>query len=84
MWHGTMGWWGNGWGGDWGGGLLFGLAHLLWWVALIGAIALILRWLGPGGRRRGAENRALSILKERYARGEIDKQEFDAKRRDLE
>lgn len=83
MWHGMAGWWDNG----WGGGLAFGVAHLLWWAALIVAVVLIVRWLGGDRRNRhgpAPQDRALSILKERYARGEIDKAEFDAKRRDLE
>lgn len=73
-----------GWGGGWGGGM-FGIAHLLWWIVLIVAIVLVARWLiggaSPAGRPN--EDRALAILKERYARGEIDKAEFDARKRDI-
>lgn len=36
---------------------------------------------GPASQTVGA--RALAILMERYARGEIDKTEFDARKRDL-
>jgi Predicted membrane protein len=75
-----------GWGGGWGVGSMFGIAHLLWWVLLIVAVVLVVRWLLDGGRSPGRSNgddRALAILKERYARGEIDKPEFDARKRDI-
>ena len=74
------------WAGGWGGGNMFGIPHLLWWVLLIVAAALVARWLFDGTRRPGRaseEDRALAILKERYARGEIDKAEFDARKRDI-
>lgn len=58
---------------------------LLVWVLVIAAIVLLVRsWRGEGrssGRRD--EDRALAILRERYARGEIDKAEFDARKQDL-
>lgn len=75
-----------GWADGWGGGSMFGIGHLLWWGLVIVAIVLAVRWLVDGARSSGrdsGEDRALSILKERYARGEIDKAEFDARRRDL-
>jgi len=50
-------------------------------LALVGA-ALGIRWLA-GATRRSRPDRAVQILRERYARGEIDKDEFDAKLRDL-
>lgn len=68
-----------GWGGGWG---WFGLTHmLLWWVLLILGIAVLAKWLIGSGRSAG--NRALEVLHERYARGEIGKEEYEQKRRDL-
>ncbi len=81
MWANMMSW-----GDAWGGGFMFGPWHLLWWALLIVGIVAIVRWLLAGRREgdgMGDGSRALAILKERYARGEIDKAEFDAKRRDL-
>jgi mono/diheme cytochrome c family protein len=50
-------------------------------IALIGtAIALAAR-LGTGGR--GRRSQALHILEERYARGDIDHEEFEERRRTL-
>ena len=43
---------------------------------------IIGRWLAQGGESRGGQ-RALDILKERYAKGEIDKKEFEDKKKDL-
>lgn len=81
MWgyDGGYGWW-------WWG---FGALHmLLYWGVLILAIALLVKWLfgraggGPHVHHHGPT--ALDILKERYARGEINKEEFEQKKRDLE
>ena len=52
---------------------------VLFWGGLIALVFLAIRWLGSG---RGPESareparRAVDILEERFARGEIDKQEF--------
>jgi putative membrane protein len=80
MWGG----YGQGWGwGLWG--LLGMVQMLLWWVVLGLGIAVLVKWLiGPRGRANPhAEDRALDILRERYARGEIGKEEFEQKARDL-
>ncbi len=75
-----MGW---GWSGGWG---WFGMIHmLLWWLLIVAGIGVLLKWL-IGGRSGSADTthrRALEILAERYARGEIDKAEFEDKKRDL-
>lgn len=77
-----------GWHGGWGWGhMLFGsLMMLLLLAAIVVLIALIIRWIGssPHAPRSAPEqNRALAILEERYARGEIDKEEFEERRRTL-
>jgi putative membrane protein len=74
--------WGNGWGGmGWGG-----IVMLLFWVLVIAGVIVLLRRirtrdLDPD---RAPQRTALDTLKERYARGEIDRAEFEQKRRDLE
>ncbi len=78
---GMMGGWG--WGGGWGFGMI---GMLLWWVLIILGIVLLAKWIfgGPSGRgERESRDRALDILKERYARGEIGKDEYEQKKRDL-
>ncbi len=57
------------------------------WVAIIIGIVFLIRWLvlstGSGGRRTTSEDSPLEILKRRYARGEIDKDGFQEKKKDL-
>jgi putative membrane protein len=61
---------------------LGGLGMLLFWAVFIIAIALLLRLIGDrNGRKKSA---ALDILDERYARGEIDREEYLKRRADLE
>jgi len=67
----------------WGaGGLLMMLMMLVFWGVVIAAIVIGLRWLVSQGRRQQPD-RALDILRERYARGELSKEEFEARRQDL-
>lgn len=69
--------------GAWGISMMLGM--LLFWGLVIAGIVLMVRWLvrqgGDGGER--GRDRALEILRERYARGEINKEEFESRRRDL-
>ena len=72
------GWW------MWGaGGVVMMLMMLVFWGLVIAGVVLGIRWLVRQGREEQPD-RALAILRERYARGEINKEEFDARRRDLE
>ena len=68
----------------WGGSMM-GLGGLLLLGLLIVVAVVFMRPLLRGGQMPTSmgEDRALAILKERYARGEIDKAEFDARKHDL-
>ncbi|OGL05016.1 MAG: hypothetical protein A3I03_09635 [Candidatus Rokubacteria bacterium RIFCSPLOWO2_02_FULL_68_19] len=55
----------------------------LFWVAMIVALVLGIRWLIRQGRPEAGDS-ALEILRQRYARGEINREEFEAKRKDLQ
>ncbi len=74
------------WGGDqWGG---FGMAlgpvfMILILVGIVLGVVYLMRHFGGFGLATGAsqsEHRALSVLKERYAKGEIDSTEFDERK----
>ena len=70
--------------GIWGIGMI--LIMLVFWGLVIAGMVVGIRWLVTQGTGRGGAARsdnALEILRSRYARGEIDKQEFEARKRDL-
>lgn len=83
-WHGRMmdHW---GWGMGWFGGIFM----IVFWILVIIGMVFLIRWLvqstrgGAPPHSRTESSRAIDILKERYARGEIDKQEFEEKKKDL-
>jgi putative membrane protein len=64
----------------WGIGMMFMM--LVFWGLVIVGLVLGLRWLVTQGRESRSDT-ALDILRQRYARGEIDKEEFEARKRDL-
>jgi putative membrane protein len=67
-------------------GMIFGpFMMVLWLVVLVVVVAAVLRWLHGGAASplsfTGNRKRALEVLEERFARGEIDKDEFQEKKR---
>ena len=65
-------------------GIAFVILWALWWLIVITGASVLVRWIVRKITGRGAIGKtALDILKERYARGEIDKREFDEKKNDL-
>ena len=66
--------------GAWGFGMM--LIMLVFWGLIIVGLVLGIRWLVSQGRESRSDT-AMDILRQRYARGEIDKEEFEARKRDL-
>ena len=80
MWGGGMMNWGFGWGG-WGLAWPFQLLLLL---LLAVCVAMLFRRVpGATRHRRVRKDRAVAILRERYAHGEIEQAEFEAQLRRL-
>ena len=75
--------------------LFFFLVNAAFVVLLVVLVVLAIRWLlrsmngssGPGGMGVGdsapTEDTALALLRERFARGEIDADEYEQRRRTL-
>lgn len=86
--HPMMGYnWDNMMNGFWGYNW-FGVAMMIvFWILIIAGIVWLVRYLGGSsnvaGINTGREKSPLDILKERYAKGEIKKEEFEEKKKDL-
>ena len=68
------------WHTDWGWGhMLFGsLMMVLFWGGVILVVVLLIRWIGGGSAGTPSTGKPpADILDERFARGEIDKKEFE-------
>lgn len=85
MW-GNGPWFNNGswgYGGSWWMGLVMMGVQILFWGLLIWFGVSLFRRKGPHSHATYGRNDALDILKERYARGEIDTEEFRRRKEDL-
>lgn len=75
------------WSGGWHGWFFGPIMMIVFIAVAVVVVMLLFRWLsgqGHGGALHGPPGRApLDILKERFARGEIDKEEFEERRRVL-
>lgn len=76
--------WGNGFGDMGGMSPLGWVFMLLFWLLLIGGLIWFFVTLSRNQNSGRSSPSALNVLKERYARGEINREEFEQKKRDLE
>jgi putative membrane protein len=90
----ALGWGMMGWGmmgpgmmGAWGAAAnpWWGIAMMVFWAAIIAGVVLLVVWgvrqLGSGG---SVSREPLDILKERYARGELTREQYEQMRRVLQ
>ncbi len=74
---------------DWGMHYMWGatgigmmLMMILFWGLIIVGLVFGIRWLISEGKAPRSDS-ALEILRQRYARGEINKEEFETKKQEL-
>ncbi len=66
-----------------GGGIFMGIIWIAVIIAVVYAVTRISK-TGIPGTGAGPEEKPMDILKKRYAKGEITKEEFDKMKKDLE
>ncbi len=82
------------WCGPWGGGMMggwsawwWGLIMMIFWLLILIGLVLLVVWaIRQIVHREGVPtgtSRALEIVQERYARGEISREQYEQMRRDL-
>jgi putative membrane protein len=72
----------------WGyGGWFMGIINIIFWVVVIIGIVYLIKYLSFLAKQSGQQSKetdsALDILRERYAKGEINKEEFEEKKKIL-
>lgn len=71
--------------GGWGPGFGWVFMILFWALIILGIVAMVKWLMGLSSvSRSGSSKSARELLDERYARGEIDREEYEQKKRDLE
>ena len=71
--------------GGWGVGMM--LVMVLFWALVVVGIVYLVRWVAEAGRgpaRPASEETPLEILQKRYARGELNRDQYEQMRQDLE
>ncbi len=63
-------------GGGW-------MMMVIWWVIIIAAVAVVIKSFSQPKWQYPREDSAIEILKKRYARGDISKEEFEEKKKEL-
>jgi putative membrane protein len=72
---------------NWGYGMGWGwmIIMAVFWISVIVGIVFLIRWVILSTKITGtkSDESALEILKKRYAKGEISKEEFEEKKKDI-
>jgi putative membrane protein len=72
------------WDYGWGMGFGFGwIAMIIFWVLLILGIVYLVKMIAGSSKTEDKQETAIDILKMRYAKGEISKEEFEKIKQDL-
>lgn len=73
--------------GNWGHMMGYGYGGGFMWVILVVLVSVVIYFLLQASKSKGSAGSTtetpLDILKKRYAKGEIDKEEFEQKKKDL-
>lgn len=72
----------------WGyGGWLMGIINIIFWIAVIVGVVYLIKFISSSSKQSTQETKrgdsALDILRERYAKGEINREEFEEKKKVL-
>ena len=71
-------------GGNWGFSWFGGIFMIIFWILIIVGVIFLIKWLVINKPTEGqSKETPLEILRRRYASGEISKEEFESKKRDL-
>jgi len=74
--------------GNWGHMMTYGYGGGFMWLIVLVLVGVVIYFLFQVSKSKGSDGSIietpLDILKKRYAKGEIDKEEFDRKKKDLE
>ena len=69
--------------GNFGFGFLGFIFHIIGWIILVFIIIAIIKAFKKGKGSRWMSDSAMELLRERYVKGEITKEEFEQKKKDL-
>ena len=69
---------------DYGWGMGFGWIFMIaFWALVILGVVYLLKLIAGGSKNNETTETAIDILKKRYAKGEISKEEFEARKKDI-
>ena len=78
------GYYGHMWGDGFGMGFFGSGMMLLFWGVIIFLVVMAVRWVGDRGSAGSTRGSAIDILKERLAKGEIEPEDYELRRKALE